>query len=163
MKPGAGSILTREEFGDCLLHVEFMTPASPAGASGQGRGNSGVYLQAHYEVQVLDSYGLKPGLGDCGAIYGIKVPDLNASRPPERWQTYDIRFHAPRFDDQDRKIANARLSVWHNGLKIHHAVEVARLTTAALNTPGGPTGPLMLQDHGNLVRYRNIWLLPHAK
>ncbi|MBI4880889.1 MAG: ThuA domain-containing protein [Planctomycetes bacterium] len=158
--PGAGSILTREAFGDCLLHVEFMTPPSPEGAAGQGRGNSGVYLQGHYEVQVLDSYGLEPGPDDCGAIYGVRAPSLNASRPPLRWQAYDIRFRAPRNASSGEKAANARLSVWHNGICIQEDVDVPGSTRAAQDTPEGARGPLLLQDHGAPVRYRNVWLAP---
>ncbi len=161
--PGAGSILTREAFGDCLLHVEFMTPQSPDGAAGQGRGNSGVYLQTHYEVQVLDSYGLEPGPDDCGAIYGVRAPSTNASRPPLRWQVYDLRFRAPRSAEGGQKAENARLSVWHNGILIQEDVEVPGSTRAALDTPEGARGPLLLQDHGAPVRYRNIWLVPLAE
>ena len=160
---GKGDLLSKETFGDGLYHVEFQTPAMPE-ATGQARGNSGVYLQGRYEVQVLDSYGLELGLGDCGAIYGKKIAAVNASRPPERWQSYDIEFTAPRFDagasgSAGKKSANARMTVWHNGIKIHDDVEVDG-PTAAGQTSEAPLGPLLLQDHGNPVRYRNVWLLP---
>jgi len=155
---GTGDLVTRESFGDGLYHVEFMTPAMPT-ATGQARGNSGVYLQGRYEVQVLDSYGLEPGLGDCGSIYGKHVTAVNACRKPERWQTYDIEFRAPRFDEAGEKTANARLSVWHNGIHIHDDVEVDGPTTAG-EAGEQPLGPLLLQDHGNPVRYRNVWILP---
>jgi len=155
---GAGDVVSRAEFGDALIHVEFMTPAMPT-ATGQARGNSGVYVQGRYEVQVLDSYGLAPTLGDCGAIYGKKVADANASRAPERWQSYDIEFTAPRFDAAKKKSASARMSVWHNGIPIHADVEVDG-PTAGGSEGEAPTGPLLLQDHGNPVRYRNVWVLP---
>jgi type 1 glutamine amidotransferase len=155
---GTGDLVTREAFGDGLYHVEFMTPAMPS-ASGQARGNSGVYLQGRYEVQVLDSYGLELGLGDCGSIYGKKVAAVNASRAPERWQSYDIEFRAPRFDSSGARTAGARLTVWHNGIRIHDDFELDGPTAGG--EPGeGPTGPLLLQDHGDPVRYRNVWVLP---
>ncbi|NOT30093.1 MAG: DUF1080 domain-containing protein [Planctomycetes bacterium] len=154
---GTGDLVTKDTFGDGLYHVEFQTPAMPD-ATGQARGNSGVYLQGRYEVQVLDSYGLEPGLGDCGAIYGKRVAAVNASRAPERWQTYDIEFRAPRFDQAGKKSARARLSVWHNGLCIHDDIEVDGPTAGGSDE--APLGPLLLQDHGNPVRYRNVWFLP---
>jgi hypothetical protein len=110
---GKGDLVSKEEFGDGLYHVEFQTPAMPE-ATGQARGNSGVYVHGRYEVQVLDSYGLALGLGDCGSIYGKHVAAVNASRPPERWQSYDIEFAAPRFDAAGAKTANARMTVWHH-------------------------------------------------
>src|SRR3989339_148752 len=114
MQARGGDIRTKADFGDCQLHVEFWLPLM-ADKSGQGRANSGVFLQGNYEVQVLDSYGLKSEVGDCGAIYSIHTPLVNACRPPENWQTYDIFFHAPRFDATGKKTANARLSVLQNG------------------------------------------------
>jgi len=155
---GTGDLVTKDSFGDGLYHVEFQTPAMPD-ATGQARGNSGVYLQNRYEVQVLDSYGLELGLGDCGAIYGKHVPAVNASRAPERWQSYDIEFTAPRFDAAGKKTANARVTVWLNGIQIHADVEVDG-PTAGGESSEAPVGPLRLQDHGNPVRYRNVWLLP---
>jgi len=155
---GKGDILSKESFGDGLYHVEFQTPSMPD-ATGQARGNSGVYLQGRYEVQVLDSYGLELGPGDCGSIYGKKIAAVNASRPPERWQSYDIEFTAPRFDAGGKKTSSARMTVWHNGIQIHDDVEVDG-PTAAGETVEGPLGPLLLQDHGNPVRYRNVWVLP---
>ncbi len=154
---GTGDLLTKQDLGDGLYHVEFMTPSMPE-ATGQARGNSGVYLQGRYEVQVLDSYGLEAGLGDCGALYGKRAPSVNAARPPGRWQSYDIEFRAPRFDPSGQKRSNARLTVWHNGRLIHDDVELDGPTTGG----GGEAalGPLLLQDHGNPVRYRNIWMLP---
>ena len=156
--PGTGDLLSRASFGDALYHVEFQTPAMPE-ATGQARGNSGVFVQDRYEVQVLDSHGLEPGMGDCGSIYGQHVTAVNASRPPERWQSYDIEFTAPRFDAGGTKSANARMTVWHNGIRIHDDVELSGPTA------GGSAGevasaPLRLQDHGDKVRYRNVWILP---
>lgn len=155
---GSGDLVTREPLGDGLYHLEFQTPAMPA-ATGQERGNSGVYLQGRYEVQVLDSHGLTPGPGDCGAIYGKRAPARNASRPPERWQAYDIEFRAPRFEASGQKVANARLSVWHNGLLVHDEVEVD-CPTAGGEALEVARGPLLLQDHGDPVRFRNVWVLP---
>lgn len=157
---GSGDLVTRESFGDFHLHVEFRTPGYPPEVKGQARGNSGVYVLGRYEVQVLDSYGLELQMGDCGSIYGKKIADQNASRPPLRWQTYDIRFRAPRFDDSGSKNVNTRMSVWHNGILIHDDVEIDSHTGGALSAQESATGPILLQDHGNPVRYRNIWLLP---
>lgn len=158
MQVGRGNNLTVREFGDCRLHVEFMIPYEP-NRRGQGRGNSGVYLQNRYEVQVLDSFGLRPGKGDCGAIYGIAPPRVNASLPPLQWQTYDIVFRAPRIGPKGQLLEPAKMTVEHNGIKIHENQPVGGPTRAAGARGHAPRGPLMLQDHGNPVRYRNIWLV----
>ena len=154
-----GSNLTKRQFGDCRLHVEFLCPYEPEKA-GQGRANSGVYLHGKYEVQVLDSFGLKSGQGDCAAIYGVRAPSANACLPPGRWQTYDIVFRAPR-TGADGKLAEPAsfVSVRHNDLLVQENVPVDRITTAGQGSGHSPTGPLMLQDHGNPVRYRNVWLV----
>jgi hypothetical protein len=110
-------------------------------------------------VQVLDSFGLELKSGDCGGIYGKHVPSINACRPAGEWQSYDIEFTAPRSED-GKKVANARMTVWHNGLKIHDDVEVDGPTTAAMSGDEPGRGPILLQDHGHPVRYRNVWLLP---
>lgn len=146
------------KFGDCQLHVEFWLPYEPE-QRGQGRGNSGVYLQAYYEVQVLDSFGLKPEKGDCGAIYRIAVPPKNVCFPPERWQTYDIDFRAARFDNDGNVTERPVISVRHNGVLTHDKVSIPRGTEKG--KPGGEpkVGPIRLQDHGHPVRYRNIWLV----
>ena len=160
MEVSGGNITTREHFTDCRLHLEFREPLM-ADATGQGKGNSGVYLQGSYEVQVLDSYGVKPiGPGDCGAIYGVSIARVNACKPPEQWQTYDITFRAPRFDADGKLVENARMSVYQNGILIQDNVEVPGPTTAAMERDVTQPGPLMLQDHGCPVRYRNIWMVP---
>ena len=156
--PGTGSIISRKEFADCKLHLEFRTPFMPE-ARGQGRGNSGVYLQGRYEVQVLDSYGLEGESNECGGIYGVAAPLVNMFAPPMQWQTYDITFSSPRFDSGGKIVKEARMTVIHNGKQIHDNVKVSKATTAA---PGGDItqrGGVYLQDHGNRVQYRNVWLV----
>ena len=101
--PHSGDIETKEKFGDCKLHVEFRTPIPAEGDKGQHRGNSGIFLEGQYEIQVLESYGLKPTAGDCGALYSITAPSQNVAKPPMEWQTYDITFHAPKFDADGKK------------------------------------------------------------
>ena len=155
---GSGSIMTKEEFGDCQLHVEWATPSEVKG-DGQGRGNSGVYLQGRYEIQVLDSFNNKtyPN-GQAGAFYLNSAPLVNASRKPGEWQTYDIIFHAPK-RGADGITVPGSFTVLHNGVLVQDHVPVkGDSTTAALFKGVTPTGPLVLQDHGNPVRYRNIWL-----
>ncbi|MBX3438286.1 MAG: DUF1080 domain-containing protein [Planctomycetaceae bacterium] len=151
-------VMSREEFQDCRLHVEFQTPFMPA-ARGQARGNSGVYLQGRYEVQILDSFGLDGLDNECGAIYGNTPPNVNMAFPPQSWQTYDIEFTAPRFDNQGAKTADARLTVRHNGVPIHQQIAVSGPTRASKRPEGPEPGPLYLQDHGNPVRFRNVWIV----
>lgn len=159
--PGTGNLFTRAELGgDFLLHVEFMVPPTPETNGWQDRGNSGVYVQGRYEVQVLDSLGLKLRSGDCGGIYGKHVASVDACKPAGHWQSYDIEFRSPRRDREGTKTENARMSVWHNGILIHDDVEVDGPTAAAVGGDEPGFGPLMLQDHGHPVRYRNIWALP---
>ena len=158
VKPRTGSIITTKKFTDVKLHIEFRTPFMPD-ARGQGRGNSGVYLQGRYEVQILDSYGLKGLDNECGGIYKVGPPRVNMCAPPTQWQTYDITFRAPRFNDSGEKISDAVLTVLHNGVTIHYQVKAPEPTTAAPDrTEAGPGG-IYLQDHGNPVQYRNIWLV----
>lgn len=157
---GTGSIVTRETFGDCQLHVEWAAPAEVKG-SDQGRGNSGVYLQGRYEIQVLDSYNNKtyPN-GQAGSFYGHAAPLVNASRKPGEWQTYDIIFHAPKTDG-DGKTTPGSFTVLHNGILVQdHTPIPGGSTTAAMFKGVTPKGPLVLQDHGNPVRFRNIWIRP---
>jgi hypothetical protein len=158
---GSGYIRTLQAFGDCQLHVEWAAPTPPSGTS-QGRGNSGVFLMGLYEIQVLDSHdNTTYADGQAGAVYGQHPPLVNASRPPGEWQTYDILFRRPRFDERGEVTAPAQVTVLHNGVLVQHDVELV-----------GPTGwlerapyrrhedklPLSLQDHGNPVRYRNLWI-----
>ena len=158
VKPGTGSIITKKEFTDFKLHLEFRTPFMPE-ARGQGRGNSGVYLQGRYEVQVLDSYGLEGLDNECGGIYRVAAPLVNMCAPPMQWQTYDITFRAPRFDQAGNKKSDPCLTVIHNGVKIHDQVNVSGATTGALGSDAAKPGGIYLQDHGNLVQFRNIWLV----
>lgn len=160
---GHGDIITKEKFGGRFtLHLEFRVPYEPGG-QGQGRGNSGVYVQGRYEVQILDSYGLKSGKNDCGAIYNVAAPNVNACKAPTVWQTYDIDFTAPKFEN-GKKTEPARMTVHHNGILIHDKVEIpVDNTTAGLGGDPATPGPILLQDHGHPVQYRNIWLLPAAK
>jgi hypothetical protein len=157
---GTGSLLSKEEFGDCQLHVEWASPAQVQG-SDQGRGNSGVYLQGRYEIQVLDSYQNKtyPD-GQAGAFYGNSAPLVNVSRKPGEWQVYDIIFHAPK-NDAEGKVINGSFTVLHNGVLVQDHVPIkGKATTAAKFNGVTPKGPLILQDHGNPVRFRNIWIRP---
>jgi len=159
--PGTGDIRTADSFGDCQLHIEWATPAIPKG-EGQERGNSGVFLMDRYEIQVLDSYGNKTYYhGQAGSVYKQYAPLVNASRPPGEWQSYDIIFKAPKFDEQGKVTERARVTVLHNGVLIQNNVEIYGNTyhdRPALYTAHPPREPLRLQDHGNPVRYRNIWI-----
>ena len=156
---GHGDIVTKQKFaGHFKLHVEFRVPYEPGGA-GQGRGNSGVYLQGRYEVQVLDSYGLKSEKNDCGAIYGVAAPKVNACKAPTVWQSFDIDFTAPKFEN-GKKTEPARMTVYHNGVLVHENVPIpVDNTTSGLGGDPSTPGPVMLQDHGHPVQYRNVWLL----
>jgi hypothetical protein len=154
-----GNIRTREHFGDCQLHVEWAAPSKVEGES-QGRGNSGVFLMATYEIQVLDCRD-NPTYADgaTAAIYGQFPPLVNACRKPGEWQTYDVLWVAPRFEGE-RLVSPARMTVLHNGLVVHHDQTLVGPTThrtVLAYKAHPPAGPLMLQDHGNPVRFRNIW------
>jgi len=158
MVVGKGGITTKKEFGDIQLHVEWATPAAVKG-EGQGRGNSGVYLQGRYEIQVLDSYESKtyPD-GQAGAFYLHSAPLVNASRKPGEWQTYDIIFHAPK-TTADGSVTPGSFTVLHNGVLIQDHVPVPGEATVSAKFSGvAPKGPLFLQDHGTPVHYRNIWV-----
>jgi len=157
IRPGSGYICTKRNFTDFQLHVEFWLPLM-ADAKGQARANSGVYLQGRFEIQVLDSYGLKPEMGDCGAAYGASPPMVNACRPPEQWQTYDIVYHAPKFDEKGNQTAGPRATVFQNGVLIHYNVEWPHAGAGSIGGDEKSPGPIMLQDHGNPIRYRNVWI-----
>lgn len=156
--PTGSSIVSKQAFGDAEYHVEFLTPYMP-NDSGQGRGNSGVYVEGRYEVQVLDSFGDKPANNLCGGIYQIATPLVNACLPPDEWQTYDITFHAPKFEN-GKKVQNAQLTVKHNGTVIHDDISLPHITPGGVSGQEASDGPLLLQDHGNFVRYRNVWIKP---
>ena len=147
--PHSGTISTKDKFGDCEIHVEWATPAEVKG-NGQGRGNSGVFLPGHQELQVLDSYDndTYPD-GQAGAIYKMHIPLVNACRKPGEWQSYHITLEQPRFDAQHKMTQPARVTVIHNGILIQDHVELKGDATE---------GVLTLQDHNNPVRYRNIWI-----
>lgn len=148
---GGTDICTVEKFGDCQLHIEFRVPED---------GNSGVYLQGRYEVQVADSYEQGKSAGMCGAIYGQAVPKVNASKPPGEWQSFDILFRQARLNEKGEVVKKARISVLHNEKKIIDDVELNGVTGGALDNKEGTPGPLMLQGDHSSVDYRNIFLRP---
>ena len=156
--PGGGDIVRKQRLSDFQLHLEFRLPFMPE-ARGQARANSGVYLQGRYEVQVLDSYGLNGEDNECGGIYKVAAPRVNMCAPPGQWQTYDMTFHAPRFDKDRKKIKDAEVTVMHNGIFIHKDLIVPGPTGGSIDDDVHLPGGLLLQDHGNLVQYRNIWLV----
>ena len=149
IKPGSGGIRTREKFGSCQIHFEWRTPDVVKG-NGQGRGNSGIYIQGHPEVQLLDSYhnDTYPD-GQAAGIYGHFPPLVNASLPPGEWQTYDIIYAAPKFDEKKKLVKKPLYTVLHNGVLVHHAVEVSGNAVEC---------HFSLQDHGNPLRFRNFWV-----
>jgi len=153
---GATNCRSKEQFGDHELHIEFRTPFMPE-HRGQARGNSGVYVQGRYEVQVLDSFGLEGENNECGGIYSLGKPIVNMCLPPLEWQTYDIKFTAPRKDGDGNRIP-ARITVRHNGVLIHDDVELTQGTPGGLPMGDGPEA-LFLQDHGDPVVFRNIWVI----
>jgi hypothetical protein len=148
---------SKQAFGDATVHLEFRTPFKPT-ARGQGRGNSGVYLQDRYECQVLESFGLKGENNEAGGIYTISKPRLNMCFPPLSWQTYDIDFTAARFDAEGKKTQNAKFTVRLNGVVVQENVEVPKPTGGG-RPEGVEPGPLQLQGHGNPVFYRNVWVV----
>ena len=158
---GKGKIATKDHFGDCQVHIEWSAPTPPKG-KGQGRGNSGVFLMGIYEIQVLDSFENETYHdGQAGAIYKQTPPAVNAMRPPGQWNTYDIFWTAPRFNEDGSLLSPAYITAVHNGILILNHFEL-KGDTPYSRPPSykkhAPTGPISLQDHGNPVRFRNIWV-----
>lgn len=157
---GTGDIKTKQTFGDIQLHIEWRTPEKVEG-EGQGRGNSGIFFCEKYELQVLDSYNNRTySNGQAGSIYKQAIPMVNASNPPGVWQTYDVVFIAPRFNDNGTLKTPGRITVFHNGVLIHHNTEI-KGTTEYIGPPKvipHGKGSLRLQDHGNPTSFRNIWV-----
>lgn len=149
---------SKKTFGDFDLHFEFRTPYKPK-ARGQGRGNSGFYAHGRYEVQILDSFGLKGLHNECGGIYSTKEPAMNMCYPPLTWQTYDIEFTAAKFKD-GKKTDNATMTVRHNGVLIHDKTVCDHSTTASPMKEGPDPGPVFFQNHGNPVVFQNVWVIP---
>ena len=164
--PKGGYLETKQHFTDVKLHVEFRNSFMPR-ARGQERSNSGVFVQDIYEVQVLDSYGLEGYYNECGALYKLAAPQVNACAPPLQWQSYDIEYRAPRFDANGELSENARITVHHNGVLIHNDQELWWITAwtekERLAPPPSEPGPIKLQAHNNYVQYRNIWLVDLAE
>ena len=154
---------SKATFQDHHVHIEFRLPYQPQDR-GQGRGNSGIYAQGRYEIQMLDSFALEGKHNECGGLYSVQDPDLNMCYPPLSWQTYDIYYTAARFDDAGKLKEHPRVTVFHNGVRIHDDVQLPgeRSTTAAPSQPGPAAGPIYLQNHGCPVRYRNIWVTKGA-
>lgn len=160
--PKGKYLISKGQFKDVKLHVEFMLPYMPM-ATGQQRGNSGVFLQDKYEVQVLDSFGLEGYYDQCGALYKVSAPKVNACLPPLVWQTYDIEYRAPIFDEAGNVTAYPRMTIYHNGALIHDNQEMPQVTDwkekDRLAPPPRDAGPIKLQGHNNYVKFRNIWLV----
>jgi hypothetical protein len=152
-------VTSKQKFGSYKLHMEFLLSYMPY-AQGQGRANSGCYHQGRYEVQILDSFGLTGEDNECGGIYKIARPKTNMCFPPLSWQTYDAEFHAAEYDTDGKKMKNAWVTVKHNNVLIHENQELPHGTTAAPVKEGPENGPLFLQNHGNPIRFRNIWIQP---
>lgn len=153
---------TRDAYGDFRMHLEFRLPYMPK-ATGQGRANSGIYVQSRYEVQVLDSFGLDGEFNECGSLYREVKPNLNMCLPPLSWQTYDIWFRGPRFDTEGKKVTNANFTVWLNGVAVHENLDLATPTGGGKRVGEGPNAlPTKIQNHGNPIRFRNVWLVHYG-
>jgi len=154
-----GNAVTRQSFGDFRLYLEFHCPVEPPEVTGQKHANSGVYLHDRYEIQILGHRGdAIPDEHEVGSIYGIKRPDRFAPLPDGSWQSFDCTFRAPRFDANGKKVRDARLTMYHNGVLVHDDAPIPRVTGAARGEEA-PTGPIRLQDKGHPVRFRNIWVV----
>jgi hypothetical protein len=151
-------IRTKRKFSSYTVHAEFLVPFLPE-ARDQGRGNSGFYQVDHYEVQILDSFGLDGKNNECGGLYGARDSSVNACFPPLTWQTYDIDFAPAVRGDDGKKLKNARLTVKLNGITIHDDVEIKERSGASSSEPEGTPGPLRFQGHGNVLQFRNVWLV----
>ncbi len=154
--PNSRSIITKRQFEDFRMHIEFNVPGPDA--KGRGTGNSGVYIQRRYEVQILNSYGKPPTFNGCGSLYRTKAPIKNACKEPGQWQCYDIIFTAAKWSGND-KVKNARITVWQNGVLTHDDFEIPNKTGAG-QQEAPSAGPILLQNHGSAVRFRNIWITP---
>jgi hypothetical protein len=152
-------IKTKQKYQDFKLHVEWNEPQMADSVKGQARGNSGVFLQGRYEIQVLDSFGLDAKKDDCGAIYNQVAPLVNACLPPGQWQTYDIDYHAAKFAADGKKTAEARVTVYQNGKLIQDNVGIHHPTGSELSEESAEPGPVLLQFHHNSVQFRNVWIV----
>jgi hypothetical protein len=158
VKPKAGDVVTVERFGDFELHLEFWLPLM-ADQTSQARANSGLYLQGLYEIQILDSFDNETySMGECGALYMQAPVLLNASLPPERWQTYDVVFRAPLFDAEGSRVKDGSVTIRQNGQTIHNETPITEPTGGAMKHSPSEPGPVRLQDHSNRVRFRNLWI-----
>lgn len=161
LSPAGGDITTKQEFGDCYLHVEFRTPVDANGKS-VGHGNSGVGLQGRYEVQIMDSYGQKPVKNGCGSLYDQTPASVNACKKPGEWQSYDIIFRAPRFDATGKVTEQARATVFQNGVLVHNNADFKGMTGIQYDQykEMTKTGPIVLQGDHDPVQFRNLWIVP---
>lgn len=151
-------ILTKKKFNDYTMHLEFLLPYRPQ-ARGQGRGNSGFYQVDHYEVQILDSFGLDGKNNECGGVYQLADPKVNMCLPPLTWQTYDVDFTNAKTNEKGEVTEPARMTLKHNGVVIHEVLELKRKTGGSRNEPIGTPGPIKLQGHGNPLQFRNVWIV----
>lgn len=162
VNPKAGQLHSKQAWLDAYLHIEFRLPYMPH-HTGQQRGNSGVFLQDTYEVQILDSFGLEGYYNECGALYKVSAPHVNACAPPLQWQTYDIEYRAPRYNADGELLSNGRMTVYHNGVLIHNDQELWWITGWKEKDRNKPAPsepkPIRIQCHGDHIQFRNIWLV----